>query len=79
MLDTCLHKLGHFIVGEFHLTGKDLFLNAGRKSIGNVNALGVVPCAKNRCTTDAVFLCDTVAGFLAGVVGIIVRPTTFLC
>ena len=72
LVGTALHEFGHFIVGEFHFTGKDLFLDAGRKSIGNVNALGVVPCTKNRCTADTVFLCDTVAGFLAGVVGIIV-------
>ena len=70
LVGTALHKFGHFIVGEFHLTGKDLFLDAGRKSISDINALSVVPCTKNRCTTDAVFLCDTVAGFLAGVVGI---------
>ena len=68
---TALHEFGHFIVGKFHFTGKDLFLDAGRKSISDVNALGVVPCTKNRCTADTVFLCDTVAGFLAGVVGII--------
>ena len=70
LVGTALHEFDHFIVGEFHLTGKDLFLDAGRKSISDINALGVVPCTKNRCTADTVFFCDALAGFLAGVVGI---------
>ncbi len=27
MLDTCLHKLGHFFVGELHFAGKDFLLD----------------------------------------------------
>ena len=79
MLDTCLHKLGHFIVGEFHLTGKDLFLNAGRKIICDVDASCIVAGTKNGGTADTAFLCDPVAGFLPGVVVITVITTTFLC
>ena len=70
LVGTALHEFDHFIVGEFYLTRKDLFLDAGRKSISDINALGVVPCTKIRCTTDTVFFCDALAGFLAGVVGI---------
>ena len=79
MLDTCLHKLGHFFVGELHFAGKDFLLDAGREIICDVDASCIVAGTKNGGTTDAVFLCDPVAGFFAGVVGIIVRPTTFIC
>ena len=79
MLDTCLHKLGHFFVGELHFAGKDFLLDAGREIICDVDASCIVAGTKNGGTADTVFLCDALAGFLAGVVGIIVRPTTFLC
>ncbi|CBL02634.1 hypothetical protein FPR_24810 [Faecalibacterium prausnitzii SL3/3] len=79
MLGTCLHEFGHFFVGKLHFAGKDFLLDAGREIICDVDASCIVAGTKNGGTTDAVFLCDTVAGFLAGVVGIIVRPTTFLC
>ena len=45
MLDTCLHKLGHFFVGELHFTGKDFLLDAGREIICDVDA----SCMKQRC------------------------------
>ena len=38
MLDTCLHKLGHFFVGERHFTGKDFLLDAGREVVRDVDA-----------------------------------------
>ena len=79
MLDTCLHKLGHFFVGELHFAGKDFLLDAGREIICDVDASCIVAGTENRGTTDTVFFCDSVAGFLPGVVGIIVSTTTFLC
>ena len=79
MLDTCLHKLGHFFVGELHFAGKDFLLDAGREIICDVDASRVVAGTENRGTADTVFLCDPVAGFLPGVVVIIVSTTTFLC
>ena len=79
MLDTCLHKLGHFFVGKLHFAGKDFLLDAGREIICDVDASCIVAGTKNGGTADTVFFCDALAGFLAGVVGIIVRPTTFLC
>ena len=79
MLDTCLHKLGHFFVGELHFAGKDFLLDAGREVVRNVDASCIVAGTKNRCTADTVFLCDLVAGFLPGMVVITVITTTFLC
>ena len=79
MLDTCLHKLGHFFVGELHFAGKDFLLDAGREIICDVDASCIVAGTKNGGTADTVFFCDSVAGFLPGVVVIIVSTTTFLC
>ena len=78
MLDTCLHKLGHFFVGELHFAGKDFLLDAGREIICDVDASCIVAGTKNGGTADTVFLCDPVAGFLPGVVVITVITTTFL-
>ena len=33
MLDTCLHKLGHFFIRELHFTGKDFLLDAGSQRL----------------------------------------------
>ena len=79
MLDTCLHKLGHFFVGELHFTGKDFLLDAGREVVRNVDASCIVAGTENRGTADTVFLCDPVTGFLSRVVVITVITTTFLC
>ena len=79
MLDTCLHKLGHFFVGELHFTGKDFLLDAGREVVRNVDASCIVAGTENRGTADTVFFCDSVAGFLPGVVVITVITNTFLC
>ena len=79
MLDTCLHKLGHFFVGELHFTGKDFLLDAGRKRICDVDAPCIVAGTENRGTADTVFFCDSVTGFLSRVVVITVITTTFLC
>lgn len=79
MLDTCLHELGHFFVGELHFAGKDFLLDAGRAVVCDVNASCIVAGTKNRCTAATVFLCDPVAGFLPGVVGIIVICSLFQC
>lgn len=79
MLDTCLHKLGHFFVGELHFAGKDFLLDAGREIICDVDASCIVAGTKNGGTADTVFLCDPVAGFLPGVVVITVITNTFLC
>ena len=75
MLDTCLHKLGHFFVGELHFAGKDFLLDAGREIICDVDASCIVAGTKNGGTADTVFLCDPVAGFLPGVVVITVVCT----
>ena len=79
MLDTCLHKLGHFFVGELHFAGKDFLLDAGREVVRDVDASCIVAGTENGGTADTVFLCDPVAGFLPGVVVITVITTTFLC
>ena len=50
MLDTCLHKLGHFFVGELHFTGKDFLLDAGREVVRDVDASRVVAGTENRGT-----------------------------
>ena len=62
MLDTCLHKLGHFFVGELHFAGKDFLLDAGREIICDVDASCIVAGTKNGGTADTVFLCDPVTG-----------------
>ena len=59
MLDTCLHKLGHFFVGELHFTGKDFLLDAGREVVRNVDASCIVAGTENRGTADTVFFCDS--------------------
>ena len=79
MLDTCLHKLGHFFVGELHFTGKDFLLDAGREVVCDVDASCIVAGAENGGTADTVFLCDPVAGFLPRVVSIIVICSLFQC
>ena len=79
MLGTCLHEFGHFFVGKLHFAGKDFLLDAGREVVRNVDASCIVAGTENRGTADTVFFCDPVAGFLPGVVVIIVSTTTFLC
>ena len=79
MLGTCLHEFGHFFVGKLHFAGKDFLLDAGREIICDVDASCIVAGTKNGGTADTVFFCDSVAGFLPGVVVIIVSTTTFLC
>ena len=79
MLGTYLHEFGHFFVGKLHFAGKDFLLDAGRKRICDVDAPCIVAGTENRGTADTVFFCDPVAGFLPGVVVIIVSTTTFLC
>ena len=78
MLGTYLHEFGHFFVGKLHFAGKDFLLDAGREIICDVDASCIVAGTKNGGTADTVFLCDPVAGFLPGVVVIIVSTTTFL-
>ena len=79
MLDTlACTNLDIFIVGEFHSPEKDLFLNAGRKIICDVDASCIVAGTKNGGTADTAFLCDPVAGFLPGS-GLSVITTPFLC
>ena len=79
MLNTCLYELGHFFIGELHFTGKDFLLDAGREVVCDVDASCIVAGTENRGAADTVFFCDPVAGFLPGVVVIIVSTTTFLC
>ena len=79
MLGTYLHEFGHFFVGKLHFAGKDFLLDAGREVVRNVDASCIVAGTENRGTADTVFFCDPVAGFLPGVVVIIVSTTTFLC
>ena len=79
MLDTCLHKLGHFFVGELHFTGKDFLLDAGREVVRDVDASRVVAGTENGVTSYTVFFFDSISVFLPGVVVIIVSTTTFLC
>ena len=79
MLGTCLHEFGHFFVRELYFAGKDFLLDAGRECVCDVDASCIVAGTENRGTADTVFFCDPVAGFLPGVVVIIVSTTTFLC
>ena len=57
----------------------NFLLDAGREVVRNVDASCIVAGTENRGTADTVFFCDPVAGFLPGVVVIIVSTTTFLC
>ena len=79
MLGTYLHEFGHFFVGKLHFAGKDFLLDAGREVVRDVDASCIVAGTENRGTADTVFFCASVAGFLPGVVVIIVSTTTFLC
>ena len=54
MLDTCLHKLGHFFVGELHFAGKDFLLDAGREVVRDVDASRIVAGTENGGTADTV-------------------------
>ena len=69
---TALHELGHFFIRELHFAGKDFLLDAGREVVRDVNAPCIVASTENGGTADTVFFCDSVAGFLSGVVVIIV-------
>ena len=84
--DRCPSSLFHAGFQLIQIEGRTLhgktenfLLDAGRAVVCDVNASCIVAGTKNGGTADTVFLCDPVAGFLPGVVSIIVICALFQC